>query len=34
VTPSDVQKIVGEYTSGKHYALAMILPKEKAEEGK
>jgi len=34
VTPTDIQKIVGEYTSGKHYALAMILPKEKAEEGK
>jgi len=33
VTPSDVKKLMGKYTSGKHYALAMILPKEEAEEG-
>ena len=34
VTPSDVQKVVGEYTTGKHYALALILPKEKTEGSK
>jgi zinc protease len=32
VTPPDVQKIVGAYTSGKHYALAMILPGERPKK--
>jgi len=32
VSSSDVQKFVAEFTSGKHYALAMVLPKEKAGE--